>query len=151
MSLTHDTMRAEIEAGHYDLVTALDTIGALYAHQQLTRAEYDELYELASALPAGREDDADAIRWAQLEARLQRIELQLDELTADEPAAPDGSSAEDPIEAYAGMTYYKGRYYRDSSTGKIYLCTRDDDQQPGQGIALYYLPSQLVGHYFQEV
>ena len=151
MSLTHDTMRAEIEAGHYDLVTALDTIGALYARQQLTQEEYDELYELASALPAGREADADAIRWAQLEARLQRIEARLDELTEDKPSDADGSSPEAPIEAYAGMTYYKGRYYHDSSTGKTYLCTRDDDQQPGKGIALYYLPSQLVGHYFQEV
>lgn len=105
MSLTHDTMRAEIEAGHYDLVTALDTIGALYARQQLTQEEYDELYELASALPAGREDDADAIRWAQLEARLQRIEARLDDLTEDKPTDADGSSAEAPIEAYAGMTY----------------------------------------------
>lgn len=32
--------------------------------------------------------------------------------------------------------------------GKIYRCTRDDSN--GQGTILHYVPSQLVGIYFEE-
>ena len=32
--------------------------------------------------------------------------------------------------------------------GKIYRCTRDDSG--GQGTILHYVPSQLVGIYFEE-
>ena len=41
------------------------------------------------------------------------------------------------------MQYYKDKYY--SEDGKLYLCTRDS------GIPLAYLPSQLVGQYFEVV
>ena len=44
------------------------------------------------------------------------------------------------------MRYYKGKYYLDG--GKIYKCTRDDSN--GQGTILQYIPSQLVGIYFEE-
>ena len=52
-----------------------------------------------------------------------------------------------PITAAVGMRYYKDLYYRDGD--KIYLCTRDDTN--GQGTILHYVPSQLVGIYFEEV
>ena len=42
---------------------------------------------------------------------------------------------------------YKDKYYADS--GKIYKCIRDDSN--GQGTILHYVPSQLVGIYFEEV
>ena len=48
--------------------------------------------------------------------------------------------------AAAGMRYYKDLYYLDG--GKIYRCIRDDSN--GQGTILHYLPSQLVGIYFEE-
>ena len=48
--------------------------------------------------------------------------------------------------AAAGMRYYKDLYYADGD--KIYLCTRDDTN--GQGTILHYVPSQLVGIYFEE-
>ena len=54
---------------------------------------------------------------------------------------------DDPIPAAKGMIYYKDKYYLDPN-GKIYLCTRDRDDQPGAGIQLQYLPSELVGVYF---
>ena len=57
---------------------------------------------------------------------------------------------DDPIPAAKGMIYYKDKYYLDPN-GKTYLCTRDRDDQPGAGIQLQYLPSELVGVYFQEV
>ena len=50
----------------------------------------------------------------------------------------------DPIPAIAGMLYVKGLYYIEHNT--IYLCTRQDTPE---GTTLYYLPSQLVGNYFE--
>lgn len=63
-------------------------------------------------------------------------------ITVDE----DGT-LENPITAAAGMRYYKDLHYADN--GKIYRCTRDDSN--GQGTILQYLPSRLVGIYFEEV
>jgi len=54
---------------------------------------------------------------------------------------------ENPITAAAGMRYFKDKYYLDG--GKIYRCTRDDSG--GEGTVMHYLPSQLVGIYFEEV
>ena len=48
---------------------------------------------------------------------------------------------EDPIPAALNMEYFKDKYYIEE--GVLYLCTRDS------GIALAYMPSQLVGHYFE--
>ena len=63
-------------------------------------------------------------------------------VTVDEDGTIDN-----PITAAAGMRYFKDKYYLDG--GKIYRCTRDDSN--GQGTILQYLPSQLVGIYFEEV
>ena len=48
---------------------------------------------------------------------------------------------DDPIPAAANMIYYEGKYYDEEGT--LYLCTRDSE------VALQYLPSQLVGSYFE--
>jgi len=53
---------------------------------------------------------------------------------------------EDPIPAAAGMEYVKGKYYIENGT--IYLMNREG-MQDGESIALQYLPSQLVGQYFE--
>ena len=58
---------------------------------------------------------------------------------------------EDPIPAARGMEYTYGLYYLDPEDGKTYLCIRDRDDQPGAGLQLQYLPSELVGVYFTEV
>ena len=50
----------------------------------------------------------------------------------------------DPIPAARNMEYKNGLYYSDSEDGKIYLCNRDT------GIAVAYMPHELVGHYFVE-
>lgn len=49
---------------------------------------------------------------------------------------------DDPIPAAANMEYTEGLYY--SEAGRLYRCTRST----GQPVA--YLPSQLVGQYFEE-
>lgn len=54
-----------------------------------------------------------------------------------------------PIIAAAGMTYFKDKYYLDETNGKVYLCTRDDSN--GNGTVLHFVPSALVGTYFEVV
>ena len=58
----------------------------------------------------------------------------------------EDGTIDNPITAAAGMRYYKDLYYKDGD--KIYICTRDDNN--GQGTILHYVPSQLVGIYFEE-
>lgn len=52
-----------------------------------------------------------------------------------------------PIVAAAGMCYFKDKYYLDETNGKIYLCIRDDSN--GNGTVLHFMPSALVGVYFE--
>lgn len=67
-----------------------------------------------------------------------------------EPVAQpaETGTADNPITAVAGMTYIVGQYYREGD--KLYICKRTG-MTDGTEITLYYLPSQLVGHYFEEV
>lgn len=53
-----------------------------------------------------------------------------------------------PITAVEGMTYVTGLYYQEGD--KLYICKRAGTPD-GTEIMLYYLPSQLIGHYFEEV
>lgn len=71
-------------------------------------------------------------------------------ITSWEPLAPptETGTADNPITAVAGMTYVTGLYYREG--GKLYLCKRTGTPD-GTEIMLYYLPSQLIGQYFEEV
>ena len=55
---------------------------------------------------------------------------------------------EDPIPAVSGMEYVKGKYY--SEDGTIYLMNREG-MVDGESIVLHFLPSQLVGQYFEVV
>ena len=61
----------------------------------------------------------------------------------------------DPIPAQANMEYEYGKYYSENS--KVYLCRRgglsDEQAQAmyGQKITLQFLPSQLIGQYFEIV
>lgn len=55
---------------------------------------------------------------------------------------------DDPIPAVVNMEYTKGLYYIED--GIIYLMNRQG-MADGDKITLAYLPSQLVGHYFEVV
>jgi hypothetical protein len=55
---------------------------------------------------------------------------------------------EDPIPAIKGMEYTKGLYYIED--GKIYLMNRKG-MADGEKIILQYVPSELVGQYFELV
>ena len=67
-----------------------------------------------------------------------------------EPVAPptETGTVDNPITAVIGMTYVTGLYYKEDD--KLYLCKRAGTPD-GTEIMLYYLPSQLIGHYFEEV
>lgn len=55
---------------------------------------------------------------------------------------------DDPIPAVAGMEYVYGKYYIEGKT--IYICKRIGEAEGGT-IVLQFLPSQLVGQYFEVV
>ena len=55
---------------------------------------------------------------------------------------------DDPIPAVAGMEYVYGRYYIEGKT--VYICKRIGEAEGGT-IVLQFLPSQLVGQYFEVV
>ena len=55
---------------------------------------------------------------------------------------------DDPIPAVAGMEYVYGKYYIEGET--IYICKRIGEAEGGT-IVLQFLPSQLVGQYFELV
>ena len=57
-------------------------------------------------------------------------------------------TVDNPIPAVAGMKYTKGLYYIED--GVIYLMNRQGMAE-GETITLHYLPSQLVGQYFEVV
>lgn len=54
----------------------------------------------------------------------------------------------DPIPAAVNMEYVKGKYYIED--GKIYLMNRED-MEDGESIVLQFLPSSLLGQYFELV
>ena len=53
---------------------------------------------------------------------------------------------DDPIPAVAGMEYVYGKYYIEGKT--VYICKRIGEAEGGT-IVLQFLPSQLVGQYFE--
>ena len=55
---------------------------------------------------------------------------------------------DDPIPAVAGMEYVYGKYYIEGKT--VYICKRIGEAEGGT-IVLQFLPSQLVGQYFEVV
>ena len=60
---------------------------------------------------------------------------------------------EDPIPAVANMEYEYGKYYSEGET--VYICKRGGVPNPeelyGQKVTLQYLPSALIGQYFEVV
>ena len=55
---------------------------------------------------------------------------------------------DDPIPAVAGMEYVYGKYYIEGKA--VYICKRTGEAEGGT-IVLQFLPSQLVGQYFEVV
>lgn len=146
-----------MDQGEYTEVTAKQAISKLFAYKQLTENEYEELMEKANSLSANTPS-------GEIETRIYTLEQNYKTLSEDiaaikkiiseggttVPEPEPGATGEefDPIEAARGMTYYKDKYYKDPEDGQIYQCFRDSDSEPGTGVALNYLPHELVNIYF---
>lgn len=144
-------MKTEMEKGSYVLSEASEMIALFLTHNQITRGEYDELYELCDTLEVNSPEDEDE-NWKvgvntsiqNLEKRVKSLETLLAHTPETDPDEPDGSK-ENPFEAYGGLIYYKDKYYYDIEDSSLYICTRDSV------IQLYYMPHELIGHYFAKV
>lgn len=156
-SIAYSAMLEQIDKGAYTEITAKNTIANLYARQQLTTAEYTDLMDKANALAANTPDGDTLTRIVALETAVQeheeKIKLILETIkqggsVVPEPKPGQTGGVDDPIDAVRGMTYYKDKYYRDPDDGKVYKCFRDSDTEPGSGVALSYLPHELVNIYF---
>lgn len=147
----------QMEKGAYTEVSAKITIGNLYARQQLTAEEYNALMDLADGLAANTPDGDTLARLVALENTVVTLQKELDVLKEavasgsteiPEPDPGQTGAEDDPIDAVRGMTYYKDKYYRDPDDGQVYQCYRDNDATPGTGVALAYLPHELINIYF---
>lgn len=144
-------MKTEMEKGSYVLAEASEMIALFLTHNHITRGEYDELYELCDTLEVNSPEDEDE-NWKvgvntsiqNLEKRVKSLETLLAHTPETDPDEPDGSK-ENPFEAYGGLIYYKDKYYYDIEDSSLYICTRDSV------IQLYYMPHELIGHYFAKV
>lgn len=156
-SIAYSAMLEQIDKGAYTEITAKNTIANLYARQQITTEEYNDLMDRADTLAANTPDGDVVTRIIQLEFAVQELResVELLKQTIEEagssvpsPELGQAGSSEDPIDAVRSMTYYKDKYYYDPEDGQVYKCIRDSDTEPGTGVALYYLPHELVNIYF---
>ena len=159
-SSAYDDMVMMMDNGSYTEGEAKKALSKLYAHQQLTDDEYDELMEKANQLSVNTPVGQFETRIVALEQACKKLEIDVanvkEKLSEEgteipEPEPGQTGSEYDPIDAQRGMVYYKDKYYRDLEDGQVYLCTRDSDSDPGTGVALAYLPHELVNVYFNFV
>ena len=70
----------------------------------------------------------------------------------DEGESPDDEQNpdDDVITAERGMEYVYGQKYFDPEDNHTYLCKRIGEADGGK-VTLYYLPHELIGHYFELV
>lgn len=151
-STAYTAMLQQMEAGAYTEVSAKKTINKFFARQQITEDEYDELMDKADTLAANTEDGDTLARIVALEDNVKALQKQV---AAIKQAVEDGSAAipdvgpaqtgaeMDPIDAVAGMSYVKDKYYRDPTNKEVYICTVD--------VAYAGLPHDAVNVYFNWV
>lgn len=160
MSNLYTQMIEQMENGAYTSIKAQSTINAFLAQQQITEDEYNDLMERTKALDVNPGSAEMLLRISALEERVSGMENEIESIKEavasgsteiPEPDPGQVGGKDNPIEASRGMTYYKGKYYLDPEDGKTYQCIRDNDSEPGSGMALAYLPHELDGIYFSVV
>ena len=151
-SENYTTMMEQMEAGTFTEVAAKKTINKLFARQQITEGEYDELMDKADTLAANTEDGDTLSRIVELESSVKTLQEQVSAIkqaveggsTVIPDVRPAQTGAEmDPIDAVAGMSYEKDKYYRDPTNKEVYICTVD--------VAYAGLPHDAVNVYFNWV
>lgn len=145
----YTTMMEQMEAGTFTEVAAKKTINKFFARQQITEDEYDELMDKADTLATNTEDGDTLARIVALEDNVKALQEQVAAIkqaveggsTEIPDVGPTQTSAEfDPIDAVAGMSYEKDKYYRDPTNKEVYLCT--------VSVAYSGLPHEAVNVYF---
>ena len=157
--MLYDDIKQMIEEKVYTIVQCQNMLNNYYKYMQLTDEQYDELMDLSLELDVNSSQDISDIELTRIKTDIQDLKEEVkdikDKLSEQgtdipEPEQPDGSEF-DPITAYKGMKYYKDKYYVDPTNNEVYLCTKDDNLEPGKGIELNFLPSELVNIYFNWV
>ena len=146
-----------------ELVTAIKSMTAAADDQTAVKAM--DLYPLFADVAGTYQKKGFRCRY-EVNGQMNLYKLTCDDQTADgtlivenwtPTAAPSiwtaidiehAGTLEDPIPAAAGMEYTKGKHYIENDV--IYLMNRAG-MQDGESVTLHYLPSQLVGQYFEVV
>ena len=148
----YTTMMEQMEAGPFTEVAAKKTINKFFARQQITEDEYDELMDKADTLATNTEDGDTLARIVALEDNVKALQEQVAAIkqaveggsTEIPDVGPTQTGAEfDPIDAVAGMSYEKDKYYRDPTNKEVYICT--------VSVAYAGLPHDAVNVYFNWV
>lgn len=143
----YEKMKSLIIAKEYTIVEAQELLNSLVLNKQITPEEYNELSSLAASLPVTSEELDKELKTNELLKAIQDLTDELDKVksfvgyTATPPL--EQGTIDNPIPSSAGMQYYQDKYYLEDD--KLYKCTRDTE------FPIAYLPSQLIGHYFEEV
>ena len=150
-SLAYEGIKTQINHGNYTEVEAKQAITQLYIKKMITKKEFNVLMNLSDGLNPNTNIGEIQTEIVEIKEQIETIKQKLEEggivVPESELTKQDGSTPEKAIDAYAGMLYYKGKYYRDTTDNKIYVCM-DRADVTEDGIRLYYIPSQLVGIYF---
>lgn len=148
----YTTMMEQMEAGTFTEVAAKKTINKFFARQQITEDEYDELMDKADTLATNTEDGDALARIVALEDNVKALQEQVAAIkqaveggsTEIPDVGPTQTGAEfDPIDAVAGMSYEKDKYYRDPTNKEVYICT--------VSVAYAGLPHEAINVYFNWV
>ena len=148
----YTTMMEQMEAGTFTEVSAKRTINKFFARQQITEDEYDELMDKADTLATNTEDGDTLARIVALEDNVKALQEQVAAIkqaveggsTEIPDVGPTQTGAEfDPIDAVAGMSYEKDKYYRDPTNKEVYICT--------VSVAYAGLPHEAINVYFNWV
>lgn len=148
----YTTMMEQMEAGTFTEVAAKKTINKFFARQQITEDEYDELMDKADTLTTNTEDGDTLARIVALEDNVKALQEQVAAIkqaveggsTEIPDVGPTQTGAEfDPIDAVAGMSYEKDKYYRDPTNKEVYICT--------VSVAYAGLPHEAINVYFNWV
>lgn len=148
-STAYTAMLQQMEAGAYTEVSAKITLDDLYSRQRLTHDEYIELMGKADTLATNTEDGDTLARIVALEDSVKTLQEQVDAIkqaveqgssTVTEPSTGQTGAEFDPIDAVAGMSYEKDKYYRDPTNKEVYICT--------VSVAYAGLPHEAINIYF---
>lgn len=153
----YDDLYEMIENKVYKVTEAITMLNNYYKHRQIEDTQYDELMEMAKTLNPNDETDEEEIKYTQLEKRVETLETDVKAIkdkmaeggtVVPEPTEQTGT-ADDPITAYKGMTYEKGKYYSDpDKDNEIYLCTYNDSVSTEPSITINGMPHEYVNVYF---